>query len=142
MSEIGRNDPCPCGSGKKYKRCCLLAAGTPSGSWTLAERQGVQIALGRFGWRHEFDGDRAVAEARFWPGLDLVPKDERAEVRKQGEVFFQDWFTTDFRLGSGQTASRSTRGSTSSTCGRASASGCRSGSLPVRWSSGTCWRPA
>src|SRR5579875_2066382 len=20
----GRNDPCPCGSGKKYKRCCLL----------------------------------------------------------------------------------------------------------------------
>ena len=21
---IGRNDPCPCGSGKKYKKCCLL----------------------------------------------------------------------------------------------------------------------
>ena len=20
--EIGRNDPCPCGSGKKYKNCC------------------------------------------------------------------------------------------------------------------------
>ncbi len=20
----GRNDPCPCGSGKKYKQCCLL----------------------------------------------------------------------------------------------------------------------
>lgn len=30
--KIGRNDPCPCGSGKKYKKCCLLkvkeAAGT------------------------------------------------------------------------------------------------------------------
>lgn len=23
---IGRNDPCPCGSGKKYKKCCLSAA--------------------------------------------------------------------------------------------------------------------
>ena len=23
-SEIGRNDACPCGSGKKYKKCCLL----------------------------------------------------------------------------------------------------------------------
>ena len=23
MSGVGRNDPCPCGSGKKYKRCCL-----------------------------------------------------------------------------------------------------------------------
>src|SRR4051812_15945529 len=22
MGEIGRNDTCPCGSGKKYKRCC------------------------------------------------------------------------------------------------------------------------
>jgi len=23
MAWIGRNDPCPCGSGKKYKKCCL-----------------------------------------------------------------------------------------------------------------------
>ena len=21
---VGRNDPCPCGSGRKYKRCCML----------------------------------------------------------------------------------------------------------------------
>lgn len=21
---VGRNDPCPCGSGKKFKRCCLM----------------------------------------------------------------------------------------------------------------------
>jgi uncharacterized protein YecA (UPF0149 family) len=24
--KVGRNDPCPCGSGKKYKRCCLAKA--------------------------------------------------------------------------------------------------------------------
>lgn len=30
MAKIGRNDPCPCGSGNKYKRCCLQAqASTP-----------------------------------------------------------------------------------------------------------------
>jgi tetratricopeptide (TPR) repeat protein len=23
MTKVGRNDPCPCGSGQKYKRCCL-----------------------------------------------------------------------------------------------------------------------
>ena len=23
MTKIGRNAPCPCGSGKKYKKCCL-----------------------------------------------------------------------------------------------------------------------
>src|SRR5713226_4378519 len=25
-AKIGRNDPCPCGSGKKYKKCCGKAA--------------------------------------------------------------------------------------------------------------------
>ena len=25
MATIGRNQPCPCGSGKKYKKCCLPA---------------------------------------------------------------------------------------------------------------------
>ena len=23
FDKVGRNDPCPCGSGKKYKNCCL-----------------------------------------------------------------------------------------------------------------------
>jgi hypothetical protein len=23
VGKVGRNDPCPCGSGKKYKRCCF-----------------------------------------------------------------------------------------------------------------------
>ena len=31
MSKIGRNDPCPCGSGKKYKHC-HLGKEAPSGS--------------------------------------------------------------------------------------------------------------
>ena len=22
---VGRNEPCPCGSGKKFKRCCLVS---------------------------------------------------------------------------------------------------------------------
>jgi len=24
MQKAGRNDPCPCGSGKKYKKCCEM----------------------------------------------------------------------------------------------------------------------
>ena len=27
FEKIGRNDPCPCGSGKKYKQCCGRNAG-------------------------------------------------------------------------------------------------------------------
>ena len=25
MEKVGRNDPCPCGSGKKHKKCCEIA---------------------------------------------------------------------------------------------------------------------
>ena len=27
VRDVGRNDPCPCGSGKKYKKCCLEKTG-------------------------------------------------------------------------------------------------------------------
>jgi preprotein translocase subunit SecA len=29
-AKVGRNDPCPCGSGKKYKKCCGAAQGDSS----------------------------------------------------------------------------------------------------------------
>jgi len=32
MVKSGRNDPCPCGSGKKYKHCCLLRETLPQNS--------------------------------------------------------------------------------------------------------------
>jgi preprotein translocase subunit SecA len=28
---VGNNDPCPCGSGKKYKHCCKRKRGQPIG---------------------------------------------------------------------------------------------------------------
>ena len=39
--DIGRNDPCPCGSGKKYKKCCqskdqATEHATLEKQWTLA----------------------------------------------------------------------------------------------------------
>ena len=30
-TRIGRNDPCPCGSGRKYKKCCLGRLDQPGG---------------------------------------------------------------------------------------------------------------
>jgi uncharacterized protein YecA (UPF0149 family) len=30
-AKVGRNDPCPCGSGKKFKKCCIAAGGTGPG---------------------------------------------------------------------------------------------------------------
>jgi hypothetical protein len=39
MPKTGRNDPCPCGSGKKYKQCCLVAARAPEGPDNLIWRR-------------------------------------------------------------------------------------------------------
>lgn len=48
MSKPGRNDPCPCGSGKKYKQCCLHKQGReqPAPSAVTPEiRQAMQMAM-------------------------------------------------------------------------------------------------
>ena len=37
-TKIRRNDPCPCGSGKKFKKCCMLQKGSSaSSSWIDGE---------------------------------------------------------------------------------------------------------
>jgi tetratricopeptide (TPR) repeat protein len=38
MAKIRRNAPCPCGSGKKYKKCCLLREGGAKGYFTKREK--------------------------------------------------------------------------------------------------------
>ena len=43
MGKIGRNDACPCGSGKKFKRCCLGKQQAVTGN--LTEVQKAQISL-------------------------------------------------------------------------------------------------
>src|SRR5260370_32945948 len=39
MAKPGRNDPCPCGSGNKYKKCCLANEGAAA-SEQLAKPEG------------------------------------------------------------------------------------------------------
>jgi hypothetical protein len=43
MGKIGRNEACPCGSGRKYKRCCLGKQQAVSDN--LTEVQKAQISL-------------------------------------------------------------------------------------------------
>ena len=40
MAEVGRNERCPCGSGKKFKHCCLLVQTQPSLESLTARRLG------------------------------------------------------------------------------------------------------
>jgi tetratricopeptide (TPR) repeat protein len=47
-ARVGRNDPCPCGSGKKYKHCCLQnQVPLPPGSQAAALASGAAIRRAR-----------------------------------------------------------------------------------------------
>ncbi len=84
MSKIGRNEPCPCGSGKKYERCCLRGD---------AERQKrdelEHTAPGRaLTWLHEHHGEamRQAFRDEFFGSLD---DDGLARLERQAEEFWQ-----------------------------------------------------
>jgi tetratricopeptide (TPR) repeat protein len=42
--KIGRNDPCPCGSGRKYKKCCLNKADVHGGNWATLGSRGGEVS--------------------------------------------------------------------------------------------------
>ncbi len=131
MSGIGRNDPCPCGSGRKYKKCCLAVSASPPGAYTKAESQSAWAALGAFTSRAEFAGDRAVAEASFFaPLAQGVPDELRRGLLAESQLFFEGWFLCDFLFRAGGLPS------TSSWSARARASDRASGAT----SSGRAWR--
>ena len=64
--KVGRNDPCPCGSGKKYKQCCeKKASALSSTAWLTIV--GVAIAA-LVVLVMNFTTDTAVTNAACPPG--------------------------------------------------------------------------
>ncbi|MGQ9493691.1 MAG: SEC-C metal-binding domain-containing protein [Anaerolineae bacterium] len=98
MNRIGRNDPCPCGSGKKYKNCCLMkdrAIRIRESAW----RRDEQLVLNKlidFAQRPDFSHQLFVAFNLFWNGnygVDGLDALDRHEVSR-----FLDWYMYDYRL--------------------------------------------
>src|ERR1043165_3334132 len=99
MPKVGRNDPCPCGSGKKYKHCHL-----PIEEAAVAEqrrlRQAVDTLLPQI-----VEAAKGLPEAippaldRFWDGKyaaeQLVELDD---LEDRGAERFLTWFAFDYVL--------------------------------------------
>ena len=103
MSGPGRNDPCPCGSGKKFKHCCL-SRGAPATGITHEDRTEAMRALRRYSQREEFAGVFAEA-ALLWAGED---EEDDAEAifedlvaEETSLLTFLEWFHFDFELDDG-----------------------------------------
>ena len=69
-SKIGRNDQCPCGSGKKYKQCCEQTGASPkqSASGNFNPQHALQTAM-----VHHQAGDLVPAGALYKQVLQAAP---------------------------------------------------------------------
>jgi hypothetical protein len=77
MKKVGRNDPCPCGSGKKYKHCCLGRTAPPDeGGKAKQVMEEIREAVDsqRFGSLEEVQGflDRFMESKNRLPHLDFL----------------------------------------------------------------------
>ncbi len=88
----GRNDPCPCGSGKKYKQCCLQAQEAQQAEDFLWHRirqviEGLPERLLKFSQNHW--GESALLEAwgdfTLWREKDFSPDTPHMQL-------FMPWF--------------------------------------------------
>jgi len=95
---VGRNDPCPCGSGKKYKNCCLRkdrAQRIRQGAWQRQEQVTVEKLLA-FAQRPDYLRQMTVAFNLFWNGNYGV---EGSKLLAQSEMLrYLDWYMHDYRL--------------------------------------------
>lgn len=66
---VGRNDPCPCGSGKKHKQCCMRNEGGTSASPRASSQSAYQTALA-----HHRAGRLPQAEAIYRQILQVDPQ--------------------------------------------------------------------
>ena len=99
MSKTGRNDPCPCGSGLKYKKCCLARLDKEQ----LVESNVIRMLDAEQGL---IDPLASHAQAHYGPdptkqawedftlssGLEMDPE----EVPEVGQIFSQ-WYLYDWK---------------------------------------------
>ncbi|MFQ5594033.1 MAG: SEC-C metal-binding domain-containing protein [Anaerolineae bacterium] len=102
MASVGRNDPCPCGSGKKYKRC----------HWRIdqqIQRQNLQLeraweTLGQRIWQFGVQGRLVTEFASAWDLYwdNRIPLPAMSALGLLERSRFLDWYVFDYRTSTRQ----------------------------------------
>ena len=87
-----RNAPCSCGSGRKYKHCCLAAEKRAAGAARFDEAVGNRIQ----DWAAETLGEEIGVALEEYAGPDRTMHDDDVQV-------FSTWFHNDRELPNGET---------------------------------------
>jgi hypothetical protein len=99
MPKVGRNDPCPCGSGKKYKQCHLPIEEAAHAE-QLRQRRAVDTLMPKIvtAAREQVDAIPAAFE-RFWNGKYTPDQlGELDDLENRGAERFLTWFAFDYPL--------------------------------------------
>lgn len=90
MINPGRNDPCPCGSGKKYKKCCLVAADDSDFQFRRLRQthSGLIPKLTKFAF--EISGAEVIGDA--WADFNDHEAVEPFDPDGPMNVLFMPWF--------------------------------------------------
>lgn len=93
MANIGRNDPCPCGSGKKYKKCCLPKSYIEIGKEESIEAKLVQdiLAFSKKYYGNLIDD----AHDYFWDDFD-PEKELSGTALDMANMNFWEWLVYDW----------------------------------------------
>jgi hypothetical protein len=82
MGKIGRNAPCPCGSGKKYKKCCLGKESPARALSDHAEPAPVHVTSPAHPHPAPFPGMSAYVIAKLFEGSEQFARMKRLEPEK------------------------------------------------------------
>lgn len=99
LMSVGRNELCPCGSGKKYKKCCGVV--TPITELRSRHEQKLQKAYASWVERlNHFVGSHvtsdAIAEARSLFAAEIGLSEESV-TRPEWAAHFYNWFVLDVK---------------------------------------------
>jgi hypothetical protein len=107
QNKVGRNDPCPCGSGKKFKKCCLNKLESKKEiQGALNQRTGkvpgdsLREKIRIFMEKGSFKASFQSAISLYWntteEGLDPPETMEDADISGIMEWFVHDYILTDY----------------------------------------------
>jgi hypothetical protein len=99
--KVSRNAPCPCGSGKKHKLCCLPERERAPVTFSAEVRERAFDAFYEFAKRDEFVLQRdALLQLYLGPLFDELPAEQQGEVLQNEDVSsnFLYWFLLEGSL--------------------------------------------
>lgn len=82
---VGRNDPCPCGSGTKFKKCCAAKKEAATVGLTAAIRMkgGVSFDPAANAYRavvHSWDNAECVGKPKEWQSAETFESEDSAMI--------------------------------------------------------------